>query len=94
MIYSHVREWVDGKMHAHCELRSGRPSPVTEDTVNATDKQIQEHGRLTISSSHHQNFQMKVKQLCTKLCRVTDHLVTDDETKEAIKDSLSSHCIL
>ena len=49
-----VREWVrifkDRRENVHDELRSGRPSVITDDLVNAVDEKIREDRRFPISS--------------------------------------------
>lgn len=51
---SKVRKWVrafkDGRENVHDEPRSGRPSVITEDLVNAVDEKIREDRRFTIST--------------------------------------------
>ncbi|GFX06281.1 histone-lysine N-methyltransferase SETMAR [Trichonephila clavipes] len=54
MSSSKVRKWVrafkDGRENVHDEPRSGRPSAITDDLVNAVDEKIREDRRLTIST--------------------------------------------
>ncbi|GFX12532.1 uncharacterized protein TNCV_3156531 [Trichonephila clavipes] len=54
MSSSKVRKWVrafmDGRENVHDEPRSGRPSVITDDLVNAVDEKIREDRRLTIST--------------------------------------------
>ena len=51
---SKVRKWVrafkDGRENVHDEPRSGRPSVITEDLVNAVDEKVREDRRFTIST--------------------------------------------
>ncbi|GFX15391.1 HTH_48 domain-containing protein [Trichonephila clavipes] len=54
MSSSKVRKWVraskDGRENVHDEPRSGRPSVITDDLVNAVDEKIREDRRFTIST--------------------------------------------
>ncbi|GFY36165.1 uncharacterized protein TNCV_4845371 [Trichonephila clavipes] len=54
MSSSKVRKWVrafkDGRENFHDEPRSGQPSVITEDLVNAVDEKIREDWRFTIST--------------------------------------------
>ncbi|GFT31828.1 histone-lysine N-methyltransferase SETMAR [Trichonephila clavipes] len=54
MSSSKVRKWVrafkDGRENVHDEPRSGRPSEITDDLVNALDEKIREDRRFTIST--------------------------------------------
>ncbi|GFY10930.1 HTH_48 domain-containing protein [Trichonephila clavipes] len=54
MSSSKVRKWVrafkDGRENVHDEPRSGRPSVITNDLVNAVDEKIREDRRFTIST--------------------------------------------
>ncbi|GFU22535.1 HTH_48 domain-containing protein [Trichonephila clavipes] len=54
MSSSKVRKWVrafkDGRENVHGEPRSGRPSVITDDLVNAVDEKIREDRRFTIST--------------------------------------------
>ncbi|GFV07952.1 HTH_48 domain-containing protein [Trichonephila clavipes] len=54
MSSSKVRKWVrtfkDGRENVHDEPRSGRPSLITDDLVNAVDEKILEDRRFTIST--------------------------------------------
>ena len=67
---SKVRKWVrafkEGRENVHDEPRSGRPSVITEDLVNAVDEKVREDRRFTISTLA-LNFRMRVEQLWTKL---------------------------
>ena len=54
MSSSKVRKWVrvfkDGRENVHDESRSGRPSVITDDLVNAVDEKGREDRRFTIST--------------------------------------------
>ncbi|GFV03554.1 HTH_48 domain-containing protein [Trichonephila clavipes] len=54
MSSSKVRKWVrafkDGRENVHDEPRSGRPSVITDDLVNAVVEKIREDRRFTIST--------------------------------------------
>ncbi|GFX70267.1 histone-lysine N-methyltransferase SETMAR [Trichonephila clavipes] len=54
MSSSKVRKWMrafkDGRENVHDEPRSGRPSVITDDLINALDENIREDRRFTIST--------------------------------------------
>ncbi|GFX99360.1 uncharacterized protein TNCV_1550241 [Trichonephila clavipes] len=54
MSRSEVRKWArafkDGWENVHDELRSSRPSVITDDLINAMDEKIREDRRFTIST--------------------------------------------
>ncbi|GFV88001.1 HTH_48 domain-containing protein [Trichonephila clavipes] len=70
MSSSNVRKWVrafkGGRENVNDEPRSGRPSVITDDLVNAVDEKIRK-GRLFTISTLGLEFRMWVEQLCTKV---------------------------
>jgi hypothetical protein len=59
---SSVRKWCrmfnEGRANVHDEMRSGRPSLITEDLKKQTDEQIQHHRRSTLDELHEKFPQM------------------------------------
>jgi len=86
MVRKWVRKFNEGRDNVHDELRSGRPSVVSDDLVRAVEAKVREDRRFTISSlSLH--FQQISRTLLYEI--VGQRFLNDDDVKEAVKKWLS-----